>query len=509
MSIPIRDTFIRSGTGNYPLLEDSDIKGGFRVVANVAALATIPTAMRTAGMYVYSIAEDCCYILGADLVTWVAGQSSIARNVITTSQNNTINKRYIRTTGSDTTGDGLSPGTAWRTLKHALDQKPVFHHNELWVYDITGITESHPGGLALPPTFGNNTLVYDWSAWHVLTYEVTLTAEPLVLNTITAGNIVSQTLDAVTGLATLTTNLSLTPDVYKGKLIKGSGVFEFGRISTHTATTFELTSYSTFTAPITICDPGAEIINSDPFSSAGAFEVSGSSCAFGAFGIKFTNAYTANGICFVVSGQTTAEILGCDFGDCEYSLSLSGGAYAAVDWCYAYTAKVYLDSAFCQYRCSYFRSVSWRLYSSPGVFLYASILDACSPFGGNAGGNNFPLAINVENCLIRSAVASGVYYHGGGHSLVANTRIGGSATDAIIAELPGNLGLVNVQNITALPNTGVGLRILNGCHAQADVATAVSGVAGAYKVGGNAIEDNWAHFGGNEVDPNSFSRLYR
>lgn len=70
MPIQILSTFVRKGVGNYPLLEDLDIKGGFRVVPTILDRDTIPSAMRKEGMYVYVVSTALIYKLLADLNTW-------------------------------------------------------------------------------------------------------------------------------------------------------------------------------------------------------------------------------------------------------------------------------------------------------------------------------------------------------------------------------------------------------------------------------------------------------
>lgn len=54
----------------FPTHVDTYGKGGFRSVADAAAMAAIPAARRSEGMTVYVIDEDKGYRLAADLVTW-------------------------------------------------------------------------------------------------------------------------------------------------------------------------------------------------------------------------------------------------------------------------------------------------------------------------------------------------------------------------------------------------------------------------------------------------------
>ena len=71
MGIPILSTFERVGVGNYPLMLDTDLGGGFQVVGSNVDRDAIPSALRKFGMHVFVSASSSLYRLQADLVTWV------------------------------------------------------------------------------------------------------------------------------------------------------------------------------------------------------------------------------------------------------------------------------------------------------------------------------------------------------------------------------------------------------------------------------------------------------
>lgn len=74
MPIFLIDTIKPKNNGAFPLVEDSDFKGGFRAVANNTARDAIPTAHRTAGMWVWVDGTSTLYKLGAGLTNgdWTA-----------------------------------------------------------------------------------------------------------------------------------------------------------------------------------------------------------------------------------------------------------------------------------------------------------------------------------------------------------------------------------------------------------------------------------------------------
>jgi len=68
--MPIGLTDLLSPLGSFPLVEDKDVKGGFRAVANIAARNAIPSTSRKAGMLVWAEAEGSMWQLAGDLTTW-------------------------------------------------------------------------------------------------------------------------------------------------------------------------------------------------------------------------------------------------------------------------------------------------------------------------------------------------------------------------------------------------------------------------------------------------------
>lgn len=67
MPIFVIDTIRPKNGGAFPVAEDSDLKGGFRSVADVTARDAIPTEQRKVGMLVYTAATDAYWKLGVGL----------------------------------------------------------------------------------------------------------------------------------------------------------------------------------------------------------------------------------------------------------------------------------------------------------------------------------------------------------------------------------------------------------------------------------------------------------
>jgi len=73
MAIQVLSQFTRVGEKNYPLIEDTDQKGGFQVVATTQLRDAVPSSLRKEGMHVFVVADTTVYRLEADLLTWTAG----------------------------------------------------------------------------------------------------------------------------------------------------------------------------------------------------------------------------------------------------------------------------------------------------------------------------------------------------------------------------------------------------------------------------------------------------
>lgn len=70
MGIQILSTFERTGEGNYPLLTDQDVKGGWMTCPNTALRDAIPPNLRKEGMHVFVTDVAKLYRLNAGLLTW-------------------------------------------------------------------------------------------------------------------------------------------------------------------------------------------------------------------------------------------------------------------------------------------------------------------------------------------------------------------------------------------------------------------------------------------------------
>lgn len=113
--IPIQGEFEANGT--FPLLDDGEQRGGFRIVTDIAARDAIPAERRKQGMLVGVQSDGKLYVLSSDLTTWVEFVSGGAGG---TPVPGTI---YVDATSGSDGNDGLTPATAVQTFQAALDRR--------------------------------------------------------------------------------------------------------------------------------------------------------------------------------------------------------------------------------------------------------------------------------------------------------------------------------------------------------------------------------------------------
>lgn len=70
MSTEVLTQFIRVGDKNYYIVQDTDVQGGFQVVATLSDRDNILPNLRKIGMRSYVVANDTTYKLESDLTTW-------------------------------------------------------------------------------------------------------------------------------------------------------------------------------------------------------------------------------------------------------------------------------------------------------------------------------------------------------------------------------------------------------------------------------------------------------
>lgn len=100
MSIKVISTIKPVVDNVFPVVQNQNIQGGFKVVQNAAALDLIIANHRESHMLVFSIAENCFYQLQSDGITWVQNPDIFSSNNIFNFISPTITSDLINYTTS-------------------------------------------------------------------------------------------------------------------------------------------------------------------------------------------------------------------------------------------------------------------------------------------------------------------------------------------------------------------------------------------------------------------------
>lgn len=120
----VQNTIGPRGAGDYPTARATDLLGGYRSVADVAARNAIPTSHLVVGMLVRTNDTGTVWQLD-NTVGPVWSEFVLVATGARFLQSGTTQVIYVRpTTGDDTTGDGLTALTAYATVQRALTDIP-------------------------------------------------------------------------------------------------------------------------------------------------------------------------------------------------------------------------------------------------------------------------------------------------------------------------------------------------------------------------------------------------
>jgi hypothetical protein len=499
MTIPIRDTFAPSGTGNYPLVRDENLGGSFRTVATINDRDTILSNLRKEGMLVFVVSDGKTYQLAHDMVTWniYAGSAGAAPNVILPADPSPIvmHEIYVRTTGSDITGDG-SLAHPYRTMVRALLDVPLFIRQTIYVIDITGITESLPNVNWNLPPFETDGSRYEDLAPAFPTFwsytALTIRATPVILQTISAAHMVSWTPDPVTGLLTLKTDLALAPGALAGKIAFCQNSPDPWAVASNTATDIEFCNGATITPGSTlyICDPGATIQQTDAASDYPAVTVAGGNPLLTVMGVNFVHANVGAQSLYVQTGQQPS-FRGCTIQGVSITQQVpaNGPALPAptLDGCVV-TGSQFIGGDFANVYNCFFNQTAAGGGSGRGIVTYsATIFDGCESVGipdSVQGVGDFWMA----SCDVRNATTCGVSAIGSLRTRIQDTNINDSAGSGVVAS-----GAVSVtlSNVVGGGNVGYGLEVQNNAYVISDAGTTVTGTLGDVKRTDGVVE-TWA-----------------
>jgi len=518
MTIPINAKFARRNAADTPLLDNTDVLGGWMTVADNAERDAIIGSVRVEGLHVWSANAATLYRLDADLITWTEVDlgSETASNVQTEDGGAQEIIIYASAGGSDTTGDG-TVGNPYATISRAYADVPIFISNAFYVIRCTGVTESRTTPIVLRPHIGTGGSKFTISPTDPLTFtrrNVTFEAVSTIVDTISGGELTGQVAAPTTGLRTLQTTKNYTLDEHKGRFLitdNASGS-PYGAIVGNSAgpnSEIYVARNSAFTAPLNIVEPGAEIINAlggAGFTDTAAIDISQGFFSFGATGIRFTSTSTSSFACAVVMRgmQQSPGFVACQIDGIQMEDSTAAGNLSACS--VGRRFQTVGGSLGCTY------SLLWRDPASASVTMFlqarmtgmqrdapqifSTVMDTPSSTFGATGSEQYNrYSMLMQNSLIRSAAANGVKVSVGGLLRMVSCEISSSGSDAVLVDG----GFAELSGVIGSGNTGVGVLVQNNGRVRRISSTLVTGSGGDYQVGGNTV-GTWGTFSGNEND---------
>jgi hypothetical protein len=446
---------------------------------------------------------------------------------------------YVRTTGSDVTGDG-SLGNPYRTFQRAIRDVPQFiQTGVIYTVDVTGIgVEVFPPGYQVPQ-IQSSSLAYTWyenpvgpfiwtTPLNIMAMPQPVAAIPLADTLLPAGSY-AVTSDPDTFLGTLSLTgaprASWAADALKGTMLIPTGgqssiqAYATSVITGSTTTTITIANFgSEIDGDLQIAEPsatfqGSEIPPGQPFTGqtfwqGGSFQVIGAN-AIAFQGIKFTNAdpnlwasaitlggndlpimelCDAQGVCFIRNGLNAVIY---------NSVIRSAGKAFVAESTEILASNVLITDV-----------QQWYLVTGSSSF-ETTVFDNCPAFGSspNVSTNGALGQIGTEliSCWFRNATGpqAAVWAYGVGNLSVEDTKIDNTvAGDGILVEGPA--APVQLKHVTGSGNAGVGVHVNDGGTARVfDSGTIITGTGGDMKIG-TLVPRAWADFRANAPINNEY-----
>lgn len=400
---------------------------------------------------------------------------------------------YVRLTGSDTVGNG-SLAKPYRSLERAVLDVPLTWSGGRYVIDLTGMsTIVLPESFYVPPfTSQQQPVLLDVPDWPAFIAEEALTfrAIPTVTATIAQADVTATATDSVTTLVTtITTTRTFAVDGFKGLSVVGAAPFETGIVVGNTATTVTVAGLASAHYPMQIAAPSAELkVAGNVFFGADALRFRNVHAGVTLQGLKLTPYPDGSGEAVSIASGSAVWFMGCDIGGGV--ANLGGVEDINVDASYVHDGEWTITGFAPTVRNSYVRDINFRVYANAGVMPWVvakSTVDHCSPIG-HGGDAEVSATYDFDHDHIINARSVGIMYYGGGPSAVKQTRIDGSAADAVSVT---GFGKLFLDDVVGTGNVSCGVRLAGGGVVQANAGTNVTGAAGDTKTGTIAVA-TWA-----------------
>lgn len=390
--------------------------------------------------------------------------------------------RYVRAVGGDDEDDGLTPDTAWATLKKGLESFAIAGVNRSWILDIAGtFSDSDPlniggaslGGINSNLDFGatgpNNFFSY--------THGQIRSAPVVVVTPIT---ITGTSTQATTGFYIVNVSNTLVAGAHEGRMLLGQGVVEWARIvanTTNSITICSTTNPNGWAGPIGIYEEGATASFGNASDANSGVQII-AQMDWTISGVSFTKP-SAGHVSVLCTANAPVTFQMCKL----QGLFLFGNSnYTTIDVCDIYDGFFTQDGASVLSRNSVYRDLNYLCHGAGSTgtndWIECAFLRGVNPFGGGNAESCF--YFNLSNCFFDDFAGVSVAAKFG-NSTMTNVLIENSGGDCVQTDGPVKLVMNNVDGATG--NAGVGVRAQNGSQVDVSAATSVTGAGGDVVVG--------------------------
>jgi len=493
-SVASPKTFIFSGTylrGEQCFLETSQNNTDWQSVVGI----TYPQVVVVSGIIHYFRVNRRFSNGGTPIVQY--GVTQLLVPVITSTSVETI---YVRSTGSDTTGDG-SLANPFLTTPYVLNNiVPLsIPHNKVYKIEHTDYFEDMPDGWIMPsfvsPDAFSFNFVPDFLPF-VFQAPIVFESVPTTIATLTIANITGpDTVDADTGLHTLNTNLNLTLDQYRGMILVSTGtLFNQAQIASNTAgpnSTIQLVAITALTLPYAVVQPSGGFNNASAVSTNTTFNLGEQNASVAFNGIAFTHANPSNLVFALdLAGAKNVELVLCEI----EGFVTNGVQNAQLQYSRLKPAKpirissspIAFIGVFIDIPSSFINSQSG---GKGGLQSWNTVIAFTSWDVGCTGAATTLSVINWNNVLVSGG--GGIIVRGGaGTHVLEKVQVNAASHRGVWVDRKTQVSLIRV---TGTLNIGGGVYCSEGGYALADTLTTISGdVPGVNEVVVDGTDATWA-----------------
>jgi hypothetical protein len=435
---------------------------------------------------------------------------------------------YVRSTGSDVTGDGTTPGSAYATVARALQDAYNIGYRVYQVIDCTGIgTQLVSDAIVIPPVECSSIVLQEpGQTFEPFQYICPLTIRAMPTTAFSAGastysvsnlQLANGGGSSPCGFAIITMNADhgWTVNQWKHSVVyvsttqNGGFPFSTGVIISNTHNTLTVcfdAGLDIFNLGFSILTPSAELRR----TTAGAvLQALGVGSGVSLQGLRISHGVSgAQDNALTIGGLEDfrlelCDVDGIDLGGAFATNPIAIGCSFRGDGVSPFDLSVDMfDSALDMFWC-FFDGISLSMSSSG--FAGAQFVK-CTFVGSAIASAQSGFVYSYQQCLILGSLSDGIDYAGGPLCQVTRVEISNCSGDGIKALGPGRVVL---SQVGGSGNSGYGVELDDGAHVQVDSSTNVTGTLGNFIVQPLPVQTWSAFFASSPASRTSLASLSR